>query len=131
MDVRRRVERPREVLRGALHLREGPRPPGSPLPHHPTLTHHNTCESLTSAPSNTICILLGYAGFGYYGCSADAPYCRKKTLGAIIQGDRLNQPGILRFRVVRDGDDNDPIVRPCLTVGAGADGGDFSFSMVF
>jgi len=85
---------------------------------------------LTCVPFNTISVLPGYAGFGYYGCSADAPYCRKKALGAIIQRDRLNQAGTLRFRVMRDGDDNDPTVRPCLPLGAGADGGDFSFSLV-
>jgi hypothetical protein len=97
----------------------------------PTLSQYNTWESWTGAPSSTISVLPGYAGYGYYGCSADAPYCRKKTLGAIIQGDRLNQAGTLRFRVMRDGDTTSPAVRPCLPVGAGASGGDFSFSLVF
>ncbi len=52
-------------------------------------------------------------------------------MGCLVQGDRLNQAGSLRFRVLRDGDDNDKAVRPYLTVGAEADGGDFSFSLVF
>jgi hypothetical protein len=97
----------------------------------PMLTQHNTWESWTGAPSSTICVLPRYAGFGYYGCSADAPYCRKKALGAIIQGDGLNQADTLRLRIMRDGHDNDPTVRPCLPVGAGANGRDYSFSVVF
>jgi hypothetical protein len=97
----------------------------------PALTQHNTWESWSGTPSSTICVLPGYAGTGFYGLSADAPYLRKKAMGAIVQGDRLNQAGSLRFRVMREGDDNDPAVRPCLPVGAGADGADFSFSLVF
>jgi hypothetical protein len=97
----------------------------------PALTQHNTWESWSGTPSSTICVLPGYASTGFYGLSADAPYLRKKSMGAVIQGDRLNQAGTLRFRVMRDGDDNDPSVRPCLPVGAAADGADFSFSLVF
>jgi len=52
-------------------------------------------------------------------------------MGAVIQGDRLNHAGTLRFWVMRDGDDNDPSVRPCLPVGPNASGADFSFSRVF
>ncbi len=50
-------------------------------------------------------------------------------MGCLVQGDRLNQAGSLRFRVLKD--DNDKAVRPCLPVGAEADGEDFSFSLVF
>jgi hypothetical protein len=73
----------------------------------------------------------GYAGTRFYGFSADAPYLREKKHGAIIQGDRLNHAGTLRFRVMQDEDDDDPNMRPCLPVGHGADGADFSFSLVF
>jgi hypothetical protein len=52
-------------------------------------------------------------------------------MGAIIQGDLLNRAGSLRFRVLRDGDDFESAVRPCLPVGTGAYGADFSFSLVF
>ena len=77
-------------------------------------------------------MLPGYAGFGYYGCSADAPYARKKAMGClVIQGGRLNQTGSLEFCVMREGDATDPVVRPCLPVGGGANGGDYSFSLVF
>ncbi len=69
----------------------------------------------------------GYAGYGYYGCSADAPYARKKAMGCLIQGDRLNQAGSLEFCVMRDGDTTNPDVRMCLPDA----GGDFSFSLVF
>ena len=95
------------------------------------LTHHNTWESWSGTPSSTICVLPGYAGTGFYGLSADAPYLRKKTMGAVIQGDRLNQAGTLRFRAMREVDDNDPSARPCLSVGPDASGADFSFSLVF
>ncbi len=52
-------------------------------------------------------------------------------MGCLIQGNRFNHAGSLEFRVMRDGDPTDPAVRPCLPVGGGADGGDFSFSLVF
>ena len=39
--------------------------------------------------------------------------------------------GSLEFRVTHDGDPTDSSVRPCLPVGGGADGGDFSFYLVF
>ena len=38
--------------------------------------------------------------------------------------------GTLRFRVMWEGDDVDSNVRPCLPVGPGAEGADFSFSLV-
>jgi hypothetical protein len=97
----------------------------------PELTQHNTWESWPGAPSSTICVYHGYVGTRFYGLSADAPYCRKKAMGAIVQGDRLNHAGSLRFHVLREGDDNDPAVRPCLPVGAEADGGDFNLCLVF
>jgi hypothetical protein len=65
------------------------------------------------------------------GLSADAPYLRKETMGAIVQGEWFRQTGTLRIRVFWDGDDVDASVRPCLPVGPGADGADFSFSLVF
>ena len=97
----------------------------------PALTHHNTWESWPCTPSSTICDLPGNAGTWFYGLSADAPYLRKKTMEAIVQGDRLNQVGTLRFWVMRDGDDNDPAMRPCLPVGPNASGADFSVSLLF
>ena len=95
------------------------------------LTQHNTWESWSGTPYSAMWGLPGYAGIEFYGLSADAPYLRKKTMGAIIQGDRLNQAGTLRFRVMRNGDDNDPSVRPYLPVGPDAPGADFSFSFEF
>ena len=92
-----------------------------------TLSQYNTWESWTGAPSSILCVMPGYAGYGYYGCSADAPYARKKAMGCLIQGDRLNQAGSLEFRVMRDGDTTNPDVRMCLPDA----GGDFSFSLVF
>ncbi len=52
-------------------------------------------------------------------------------MDCLVQGDRLNQAGSLRFRFLHDGDDNDKAMRPCLLVGAEANGGEFSFSLVF
>ncbi len=63
--------------------------------------------------------------------SADVPYCRKKTMGCLVQGDNLNRAGSLEFRVMRDGDMTDPDVRPCHPVGPAVYGADFSFSLVF
>ncbi len=52
-------------------------------------------------------------------------------MGAIVQGDRLNQAGSLHFRVMRDGDDDDSAVRPCLPVEPAVFDDDFKFSLVF
>ncbi len=52
-------------------------------------------------------------------------------MGCLVQGDRLNLAGSLRFRILREWDDNGKAVRPCFPAGAEADGGDFSFSLVF
>ena len=90
-----------------------------------------TWESWSVAPSSTSCVLPGYTGTGFYGLSADAPYLRKKAMGTVIQGDRLNQAGTLRFRVMQDGAEYDLAVRPCLLEDSGAAGADFSFSHVF
>ena len=51
----------------------------------PELTQHNTWESWSGRPSSTICVYLGCVGTGFYSLSADAPYCRKKAMGAIVQ----------------------------------------------
>ncbi len=48
-------------------------------------------------------------------------------MGCLVQGDRLNQAGSLEFRVMRDGDTNNPAVRMCLSDA----GGDYNFSLVF
>jgi hypothetical protein len=56
----------------------------------PALPQHNTWESWTGTPSSSICVLPGDGGTGFYSLSADAPYLRKKIMGAVIQGDRLN-----------------------------------------
>ena len=59
------------------------------------------------------------------------PISTRKPQGAIIQGDWLNQAGTLRFHVMRDGDHNDLAARSLLPLSLGADGKDFSFSLVF
>jgi len=97
----------------------------------PTIMQHNAWDGWSGAASSTLCVLQGYAGLGVYGCSADAPYCRKKAIGCVLQGDRLNQNGSLRFRVMREGDTADRRVRPCLSVGGTVYGEDYSFSLVF
>jgi hypothetical protein len=97
----------------------------------PALTQHNTWQSWNGTPSSTIYVLPGYVSTGFYGLNGDQPYVRKKATGAIVQGDRLNQAGSLRFQVLRDGDDDDSAVRPCLPVGPAVSGADFRLSMVF
>ncbi len=52
-------------------------------------------------------------------------------MGCLVQGDRLNQAVSLEFRVMRDGDTNNPDVRSCLPVGPAVYGSDFSFSLGF
>ena len=96
-----------------------------------TLSQFNTWESWSGAPSSILCVLSGYVGTGFYDVSADLSYCGKKTMGCLVQGNRLNQVGSLEFRVMRDGDTNDPDVRPCLPVDPTVYGADFSFSLVF
>ena len=56
--------------------------------------------------------------------------CGRKSWGDRAR-DRLNQAGSLKFRVLRDGDDDDSAVRPCLPVGPAVYGADFRFSLVF
>ena len=97
----------------------------------PSLSQYNTWESWDGSPSSIICVMPGYVGTGFYGVSADVPYVRKKAMGCLVQGDRLNQAGSLTFRVLRDGDPNNPAVRPCQPVGTAVYGADFSFSLVF
>ena len=84
-----------------------------------TLSQFNQWESWSGAPSSILCVLPGYVETGFYGMSADLPYCRKKTMGGLVQGVCLNQAGSLEFRVMRDGETNDPDVYPCLPVGPG------------
>ncbi len=96
-----------------------------------TLSQYNSWESWSGSPSSIFCVLPGYVGTEFYGVSADVPYCRKKTMGCLVQGDNLNQAGSLKFRVLRDGDMIDPDVRPCLPVGPALYGSDFSYSLVF
>ncbi len=81
------------------------------------LSQNNTWESWSGSPSSILCVLPGNVGTVFYGVSADVPYCRKKIMGCLVQGDHLNQAGSLEFRVMRDGDMTDPDVRPCLPVG--------------
>ncbi len=52
-------------------------------------------------------------------------------MGCVLQGDRLNQAGSLRFQVLRGGDTVNHTVRPCLPPGPEVFGEDFSFSLVF
>ncbi len=54
----------------------------------PAQTHNNTCESWSGAPSS--CVYPNCISTGFYGIGADAPYCRKKVMGCLVQGDRLN-----------------------------------------
>ena len=95
-----------------------------------TLSQYNTYKSWSGAPSSILCVLPGYAGFGYYGCSIDAPYARKKAMVCLVQGDRLNQAGFLEFRVMRDGDTNNPAVRTYIPIGSEAGGGDYIFGLL-
>ncbi len=88
-------------------------------------------QSLNGTPSSTISILPGYVSTGFYAVSGDQQCVRKKAMGAIIQDDRLNQAGSLRFRVMRDGDDIESDVRPGLPVGPAVYGATFRFSLVF
>jgi hypothetical protein len=96
-----------------------------------TLSHYDSFESWSVAPSSILCVLPGYVSTGFYGVSADVPYIRKETMGCLVQEDRQNQAGSFEFRVIRDGDTTDLDVRPCLPVGPAVHGADFSFSLVF
>ena len=82
-------------------------------------------------PSSTLNVLPGYVGTGFHGVSADVAHCHKKEMGCVVQGGRLNQAGSLEFLVMREGDTNDPDVRPCLPAGPTVYGSQFSFSLVF
>ena len=74
----------------------------------------------------------GYVETGFYGgVSADLPYFRKKTMGCLVQGDRLDHAGSLELHGMRDGDTNDPDVCLCLSIGPAVYGSDFLFSWVF
>ncbi len=95
------------------------------------LSQYNSRKSWSGSSSCILCVLPGYVGTGFYGVSADVPYCRKKTMGCLVQWDRLSQAGSLECRVIRDGDMTDPDVCPCLPVGPAVYGADFSFSLVF
>ncbi len=97
----------------------------------PALTQQNIWQSWNGTSSSTICVLPGYVSTGFYDLSGDQPYVRKKAMGAIVQGDRLNQAGSLRFRDLRDGDGDDFAMWPCLPVGPAVCGADFRFNMVF
>ncbi len=75
-------------------------------------------------------MLPGYVGARIYGVSAGVPYWRKKSMGFLVQGDRLNQAVSLEFRIMSDGDTTDPDVHPCFPVGLVEYGSYFSLSLV-
>jgi hypothetical protein len=75
-------------------------------------------------------MLQSYMGYGIYNMSADQPYVSKKTLGCYLQGDRLNQSGVLEFEMLAEfGDEG---VWPCIEPNSNdIFGVDYSFSLVF
>ena len=98
----------------------------------PDLLQLNSHESWTYNVSSTLALLQGYVGYGYYGITADTPYLSKKSLGVVVQGDRLNALGSVRFRVMQGPSLNNPSVRPCVAPdNVGVFGEDYSFSLVF
>ena len=48
-----------------------------------------------------------------------------------MRGKRLNRTDSLKFRIMRDGDTNDPDIRQSLPVGPAVYGSYFSSSLVF
>ena len=110
--------------------------PGTVLLTCPEFAAENTLEAWTGSTSQTLCALQNYAQLGYYGLSADTPYLRRAHLGSLVTGDRLQQAGRLRFRLVA------PKVSPttvgfytllqpgAYTNGTTVYGADFQFSLV-
>ncbi len=80
-----------------------------------TLSHYNTWESWSGAPSSILSVLPIYAGYCYYGCSADAPYSHKKAMGCLVKRTRLNQAGSLELCVMCDGDPTPQADKPTKT----------------
>ena len=94
-----------------------------------TFGQHNTYDSFTGNISSTLALCQSYCSQGVYGISADTPYLRTKHLGCILQGDRLNQAGTIRFSVKQF---DEGLVTPCQQPnGASIFGEEFSFSLVF
>ena len=103
--------------------------PGTILLTSPTLTANNTWESWSKSPGGTLACLQNYVQYGYYGMSAELPYLRRAHLGVVVQGDRINQAGSLRFRLLMPGAQGMvPLRQPD---GASVHGKDFAFSLVF
>ena len=96
----------------------------------PSLRQNNTYESWSAGSGSTLCMLQSYMGYGIYNMSADQPYVSKKTLGCYIQGDRLNQSGVLEFEMLAEyGEDG---VFPCLPPDSeDIFGLPYTFSLVF
>ena len=76
----------------------------------PDLAQANTHQSWDGGVSSTLAMLQSYVGYGYYGLTADTPCLRTQHLGAVLKGDRLNQAGTLRFRMLQQ----TPTMRECL-----------------
>jgi hypothetical protein len=95
----------------------------------PTLAANNTYESWSCSPSSTLAVMQNYCQYGYFGMTADVPYLRKSHLGLVVQGDRINQAGSLRFRVMMlSATGLAPLTAPD---GVSVHGANFSFSLVF
>ncbi len=78
----------------------------------PSLRQNNTWESWSTESGSTLCMLQSYMGYGIFGMSADQPYVSKKMLGCYLQGDRLNQSGVLEFEMLAEYGEED--VWPCI-----------------
>lgn len=95
----------------------------------PSLRQHNSWESWSGTAGSTLAALQSYAGYGRYGLSADLPYVRRQSLGCFMQGDRLNQSGVLSFTVLQSAAEGlEPCFEPDDIVFFGDD---YSFSLVF
>lgn len=106
--------------------------PGTVLLTCPEFAAENTLDAWTGSPSPTVCALQNYNQLGYYGMAADTPYLRRTHLGCIVKGDRFQQAGTLRFRLIA------PEAKPAVgfaplkkpDAAAKVYGADFQFTLV-
>jgi len=88
------------------------------------LTQANTWTTWGDNSSRALCYLQNWVESGYNGIQQTVPYVRRQTMGAVFNGDVVNN-GVLRFRVSAfDGTD-------VLPADTGNNVEDFSFSIVF
>lgn len=110
--------------------------PGTVLLTCPEFAAENTLDAWTGSSSPTLCALQNYAQLGYYGLTADTPYLRRAHLGCLVTGDRLQQAGRLRFRLVAPKMSSSTVgfytlLQPgAYTNGTTVYGADFQFSLV-